>query len=137
MQISLRPHHFLCLRGYKGLNYSKSQNLYWMNLHDFLNKNPKTDIQIITGKDDLCSQCPAQFANGKSFCKDKVVEMLDEKISQILGLCAGKTYKYSDILNNIKKYMTVQKHQELCSECAWWKKGLCRDSFEKTNPPDV
>ena len=131
MKITLRPHHFLCLYGYKGLNYSKSQSGVWNKISMYLEQNPESDIVIKSGNDDLCEQCPAISEIKHLTCKSERVNKLDEKVKKILQLKQGETYSYKNIITRMKNAMNVQKHQELCSECAWWKKGLCRDSFAK------
>ncbi|MBP3820237.1 DUF1284 domain-containing protein [bacterium] len=130
MQISLRPHHFLCLQGYKGLNYSNNQVHIWNDVVNKLKTNPDTDILIINKNDYLCSYCPAKFKNSDSNCSEKSVQNLDRKVSEILNITEGKKYKYSEILEKLKS-ITIQKHEQLCSTCYWWIKGLCRDSFAK------
>ena len=131
MKISLRPHHFLCLQGYKGLNYSKSQANSWSRISKQLASNPDADILIIDGSDDLCRKCPAVLCGEKSRCIEDKVNKLDKDVSDILGLVKGQIYKYSEVLWKIKKSFTKEKHEELCSDCAWWQKGLCHDSFKK------
>lgn len=131
MKISLRPHHFLCIQGYKGLNYSNAQTVNWSSISYLLKNNPQTDIVILNGKDDLCKQCPSELIKHRAYCKENVVNGLDNKVSELLGIVVGHIYKYSEIQDKLNKFMTHQKHKELCSECAWWKKGLCKDSFEK------
>ena len=51
--IALRPHHFLCLPGYKGYNYNQAQVNSWDIISKQLKDNPDTDILIKSGKDDL------------------------------------------------------------------------------------
>ncbi len=129
MKISLRPHHFICLQGYKGLNYSKPQANSWRKISKELTGNPDADIFIISGSDVLCRKCPAISSNNAR-CNEYSVNALDNKIAEILGIKQGQTYKYSDILAKIKQNFTSKMHEQLCSDCAWWKKGLCRDSFK-------
>ena len=131
MKITLRPHHFLCLQGYKGLNYSKTQINSWSKISQKLEHNPDTDVLITGSSDDLCKKCPAILKNKKSRCIEQSVNYLDSKVAEILGIAEGEVYKYSDILEKIRKNFTKEKHQSLCQNCAWWIKGLCRDSFKK------
>ena len=131
MKISLRPHHLLCLQGYKGLNYSKIQANSWSKVSQFLCKNPDSDILIVSGADDLCEKCPALISSKKSQCIENSVNKLDKKVADIIGLVKGQTYKYSEIVKIIKNSFKKSQHEELCSNCAWWKKGLCRDSFDE------
>lgn len=129
MQITLRPHHFLCLQGYKGLNYSAKQANSWTKVSDILKNNPECDILIVNGKDSLCEKCPATITKNKSHCLEPAVNILDKKIRKLLGIKNGQIYKYNNITEKMNKVITKNIHQSLCSTCAWWKKGLCRDSF--------
>ena len=131
MKITLRPHHFLCLQGYKGQNYSKTQANSWSKISQKLEQNPDADILIAGSSDDLCKKCPALLKNEKSRCIEQSVNQLDSKVAEILDITKGEIYKYSEILEKIKKVFTKEKHEQLCSDCAWWIKGLCRDSFKK------
>ena len=133
MSIGLRPHHFLCLPGYKGYNYNQNQKTSWDRVSAYLNEHPDTDVVILSGKDDLCKQCPND-GKGTSVCKDNTVNELDEKVKSLIGVETGKTYKYSDILNRVKKTITEDIHKSLCQTCAWWQKGLCRDTFKEKEP---
>ena len=129
MKISLSPHHFICLQGYRGLNYSGLHANSWHKISEKLADNLDADIFIISGSDDLCKKCPAISSN-KARCIEQSVNSLDNKVAEIIGIKQGQTYKYSDILTKIKQNFTAKKHEQLCSSCAWWKKGLCRDSFK-------
>ncbi len=131
MKISLRPHHLLCLQGYKGLNYSKGNALSWAKISETLKQTPQSDILIIKGSDELCSGCPAIQNQNSARCIEKSVNALDNKVKKILKIRTGETYKYKDIVNKMNEIMTPEKHKELCSKCAWWIKGLCQNSFGK------
>ena len=131
MKIALRPHHFLCLKGYKGQNYNKLQIINWNNISQMLERNPQTDIMIIEGKDELCRECSCEISKGFSYCKDKFVEQIDKQVAQILDIKPNETYKYSEIQKRLEEKINPQIHKQICELCSWWKKGLCRDSFSK------
>ena len=133
MKIALRPHHFLCIKGYKGLNYNEAQTADWIRTAELLKQNPQSDVFIMGGKDDLCTLCPSNTWAGKIYCRENIVNSLDNKVAAILGLKIGNTYKYQEILEKLNRIMSAQKHKELCEKCVWWNKGLCKDSFEKQN----
>ncbi len=130
MKILLRPHHLLCLKGYKGLNYSKSSIKNWNSISNYLEKYPETDILIVNAKDDLCKKCPAAKFNLKSRCISYSVNNIDNKVKDLLQISENCMYKFSEIKTKLIKVITAQKQEELCHDCAWWKKGLCRDSFK-------
>lgn len=129
MKISLRPHHLLCIQGYKGFNYSKSQVSSWSSILKQL--YPGADILITSGYDDLCKKCPAILSKNQSKCLESLVDKLDKNIENVLNIKKGQIYKYSEILNRLQQRITTELHEQFCSDCAWWKKGLCRDSFKK------
>ena len=114
MKISLRPHHLLCLKGYKGLNYNQTQIMEWSKVSLELEKSSDIDILIVNSCDDLCKKCPAIINNKNLHCKTSAVEKFDNALSEKLN-----------------EIMTFEKHKNFCSSCCWWKKGLCQDSFTK------
>ena len=132
--ILLRPHHFLCLIGYKGHNYSDSQVRMWDKIASMLKKQPDTDVFITKGKDSLCKNCPASkkdgVTSGVGACYEKNILELDKKVKTLLGLRNDKGYKYSDVTKIMDKKITRKIHEKLCSACIWWQKGLCKDSFK-------
>ena len=130
MIISLRPHHFLCLKGYKGHSYNNVHTAYWGIISKILKDNPQTDILIQKGKDDLCTNCPSEIFKDKARCISSNVNKLDDKVINILKIKTGTQYKFSELQNKLDKIMTKDLHKKLCSSCAWWQKGLCRDSFK-------
>lgn len=130
MKISLRPHHFLCLQGFKGQSYNNVQVGYWGIISKLLKDNPQADVFIKKGKDELCANCSSEIFRNKFKCIEKNVSILDEKIINILGLKSGATYKFGEIEDLLHKKMTPEKHKKLCSLCTWWQKGLCHDSFK-------
>lgn len=131
MKVHLRPHHFLCLKGYQGYSYSKTHTQYMDTVSKLLKENPQTDVLISTGKDDLCSKCPSEINKERSYCHEKIVSELDKKVMALLGLSAGKMYKFNEISSKLNDIMNKDIHKNLCSMCAWWQKGLCRESFNK------
>lgn len=132
MEIGLRPHHFLCLPGYKGYNYNQAQKTSWDIISKQLRDNPDTDIVILSGKDDLCKKCPND-GTGTAVCRDNSVNELDKKVQNLIGLVTGQKYKFSEIMRRMAWVMTPEMHKELCSTCTWWRKGLCHDTFETKN----
>jgi len=113
------------------MNYSKEQTKYWKQVISLLKQNPDADVLIMRGQDCLCSGCPALDKNMDSSCRENSVNFLDNKIADILNIRTNSSYKYSEIVEKLNSIMTPKIHKELCSLCAWWKKGLCRSSFDK------
>lgn len=131
MKIELRPHHFLCLQGYKGQNYNKEQVKSWDYISNLLKNDSDIDVFIKSGKDDLCQNCAISANTTGSSCYENSVKTLDKKVEELLNIESGKTYRYWDVVQKANEKITPQKHEELCERCFWWLKGLCRNSFKK------
>ncbi len=131
--IKLRPHHFLCLQGYKGYNYNSSQVGVWDRVASVLKDKPSTVILVKKGKDSLCLTCPMsnKSQNGLFSCIEKNISELDKKVKSILGLKFGDKKRYSTVVKIMHEKINPKTHEELCSRCYWWQKGLCQDSFTK------
>lgn len=131
--INLRAHHLLCLPGYKGNAYSKTHSNSWDEVSVALKTNPDMQVKIIEGKDTLCKKCPNDGSNG-SKCNEKTLNIVDEKVKQILDLKDNVIYKFSELTDKLKAVMTPEKHKEFCGSCQWRAKGFCNDTFEKKEP---
>jgi hypothetical protein len=81
-------------------------------------------------EDSLCKTCTHSQSNNGT-CDRAFVQELDKKIKDFLKLKEDKVYKFKALKDKLFKMMTPQIHEDFCSNCGWWKKGLCHDTFEK------
>lgn len=130
--IRLRPHHLLCLPGYKGYTYSNKQKTNWDMLSLLVRYKPQLPIVIVEGRDALCVNCPNKKGS-KHACNELIIKALDEKVRALLDLQHRMKYKYGDLIANLKGILTPEKHKELCGDCHWRTFGLCEDTFAKNN----
>lgn len=128
--ITIRPHHFLCLPGYKGYGYSKEHANSWDRLSQSLAQYPNMKLKIVKGRDTLCEKCPNNGESGVN-CNENFLKKLDEKVKKLLGLDEKKIYRYDEILDKLKDLLDPKKHAELCGDCGWREYGLCKDTFKK------
>lgn len=125
--LEFRPHHFLCLPGYKGLNYDKNAKSSWDNLSKYLKENPDTQIKIVDGADSLCLSCPKKGVN----CTESMVGKLDEAVKKLLDLKVGGIYVYKELSDKLKNLLDPERHAKICGDCFWRVYGLCKDTFKK------
>lgn len=110
--IRLRPHHLLCIRGFRGKGYSEAfiRNMSEIvaNLNEAagqtdateyredygLTSNPacrgdsSLNVMIVFGADDICRCCPHLTDEG--VCdQDEKVSAYDRRAAEVLGLCEG------------------------------------------------
>ena len=117
-EIRLRPHHILCLHGFKGKGYSNAfiDNMYGV-LKD-LKANPRLKISLRIGLDLICSSCTEE---NLKICKktSSKVERMDRIILRRLRGLKRKT-TLTDLLplyyNNIKP----KDMRRICLLCQWF-----------------
>ena len=126
----MRPHHLLCLPGYKGISYSKEHANNWDRISKLILQYPEIRIKIISGQDTLCKKCPNSAEKNVS-CNEKWIKLLDEKVKSLVGLVDNKIYTYKELSSKVKDILNPTKHKSLCGDCQWRIYGLCKDTFSK------
>ena len=122
--INLRPHHLLCIPGYKGHGYSKE---FEANMEKVVNSlNQGTKVKITVGNDDICRSCLNPSSN---ICHSNFVNKLDSSVMNLLGLSEGDMVDYKETIQGLRAKIDADYHRQICSECIWMKKGLCTDTF--------
>lgn len=126
----LRPHHILCIQGYRGKGYNDEFVSNMDEIVYLLKNNPNHKVKLISKTDTICKHCPSNI--GEGLCKfQSKVAALDEKTLQNLSLEEDTEYVYDDILNYIKENLTIEKFESICKECEWYKFGYCFDALFK------
>ena len=128
--IAIRPHHFLCLPGYKGYGYSKAHATSWDRMTNILCNKDDVNVKIVSSCDTLCKTCPTQTSPNVQ-CNEYAVSLLDKCVKNLLDLKDGEIYSYKEQQEKLKKILDKNKHAEICEKCAWWIKGLCQNTFSK------
>ncbi|NIK79091.1 hypothetical protein FHS15_004249 [Paenibacillus castaneae] len=123
MTISLRGHHLLCLLGYRGMGYSEDFCVNMTNIYEMLRNEPGTEIEIITGPDDVCRAYPPDKAY---HCEGNVYD-LDEAVLAKLGLTVNERSSWQEICDRVAKRLIPSDISKLCTTCPWEKYGVCQE----------
>lgn len=123
MAIRLRGHHLLCLLGFRGMGYSVDFCANMTAIYETLRKEPQTEVEIITGPDDVCRAYPPDKAN---HCEGTVYG-LDEAVLKKLGLLAGTKESWSSLCSRVAASMVPEDISRLCTTCPWEKYGVCAE----------
>ena len=120
--LKLRPHHLLCILGFRGLGYSERfvENLRKVKDRYFQGEN----VEIVKGCDDICIECPFQ---SKGMCKlygNGVLE-IDREVAALLKLHFGDKLNSLDLLRRIAKLVDVDDMEKLCKGCPWKRLRYC------------
>ena len=114
----LRPHHLLCIEGFKGLGYSRDFVENMKMIISELKKGKK--FIIVKGVDDICMRCP--YCDGIE-CRNSYglsVGDMDNNVMDRLGILENVELDYSKIRKKI--YRVFQKKNDLdgiCDGCRW------------------
>lgn len=127
--IRIRPHHLICMQAYIGKGYSEEfvENMNFVVKS--LRENENQTIEIVDSNDDICLKCPNNINGTKCISNDKVL-FIDEKIVELLNLETGK-YSYRFLLEILEDKFNEKVFKEICSECEWYKHGICERLFKE------
>lgn len=122
--LHLRPHHLLCLLFYEGKGYDEAfvQNMDRLIAH--LHHHQMAQVLLTDGEDYICSCCPQRMENGQCVSNQKV-EMLDQRVIDTFHLKIGQYYDYHHLTHQLSKLLNEDNFKKICSECEWYKQGIC------------
>jgi uncharacterized protein len=124
----LRGHHLFCLLGYRGMGYSEEYVKNMTRLHQTLRENPKIQLQIVEGPDQLCEKYPN---SGVYHCKDINIYRRDAAILEKLGLTIGQIVNWEEIELLIRKSIVPSDIQHVCETCSWRAYGVCEEGIQE------
>lgn len=122
--IILRPHHFLCIPGYRGHGYSREFEANMEKVIKKLRQGKK--VKITLGQDDICSHC---LKPANNLCSYSYTAELDSKVMSLLKVQEGEIVDFKEKSGKLKEIMTPSIHMQVCQKCIWMKKGFCSDTF--------
>lgn len=123
MTIRLRGHHLLCLLGYRGMGYSADFCVNMTAIYETLRTKPETEVEIISGPDDVCRAYPPDKTN---HCEGTVYQQ-DAAILTKLGLAPNDRNSWHNICSRVAEKMIPSDISHLCASCPWEKYGVCQE----------
>jgi len=128
--ISLRPHHLLCIQGFRGQGYSPSFVANMARLIDRLEAEPDQEIQIVTSADDVCVACP-HLDDGDCVRPEQKVDEIDGRVLDQLGIADGDKLSWSTVLQIIDKKVQSSALGTICDGCRWVDLNYCTNGLEE------
>ncbi|MGL4107175.1 DUF1284 domain-containing protein [Clostridium sp. LP20] len=128
--LELRPHHINCLFFYRGMGYSEDFVMAMSSIENLLIENTDTEIGFILNCDILCTNCPNRL-KGNSCITEERIKILDLRAINEYGLDLNRKYKFTELKNSIYTTFDKEKFKNICSDCEWFKKGICSIEFIK------
>jgi len=127
--ISLRPHHLLCIQGFRGQGYSPSFIANMARLIDRLEAEPEQEIQIVTSADDVCIACP-HLDGGVCVRPESKVDEIDGRVLEHLKIVDGDILTWSMLLQTIDEKVHSSQLDSICDGCRWVDLDYCTNGLE-------
>lgn len=120
-EISLRPHHGLCLLNFRGKGYSDDFSRNMTAMQELLLRHPETRIRIAEGADDLCARCPNRRGHA---CSSEHPPLFDANVLRMTGHEAGEVMIWQEF-SSATEPLSLYHLDEACPDCEWL--SLCHE----------
>jgi len=128
--IYLRPHHLLCMQGFRGKGYSQE---FVENMTIIVNKlknDMNEEIVLIEKMDDICNFCPKMDKLSLQCETEKHIRELDQSVMNLLEIKYNEKYTMGKIVDILKKAITRSDFNKICENCSWKSLGYCEKGLE-------
>jgi len=126
--VRLRGHNVLCIQGFVGKGYSESFVANMTDVVDSLAKDD-TEVTLLDEPDALCAACPNLEDEGCALhgagTERRIVHQ-DRDVLRRLGLQAGETRRWSEIVDRIREHVRPDDLDAICGSCPWLPLGHCK-----------
>jgi len=113
----LRGHHLICLHFFNGEGYTPE---FIENLRNVLEKTKSGDVEISSGADDICEQCPhlKQFMCRYTEDADEGIREMDKRALELLKAQEGSKVEWHEIRKSIPE-LFHSWYDSYCNVCGW------------------
>ena len=139
--LPLRAHNALCLQGFRGEGYSPEFVDRMQAIYDTVREDPARRVKLLTEPDALCDACPnLESLRGCTLRgpgHEAHMREQDETVLERLGLEAGTTVAWSEVLERIKGSIRGDDLTDVCTICPWLPLGWCAEGIDalRDDPP--
>lgn len=121
--MNLRPHHLLCIQIFTGHGYNADFTAHMKSIVSELTENPKAEITVTQGCDELCKMCPNNI-NGVCNSLEKVA-LMDSDVLDICNLTYGENVLWTKASEKAMELIfETEMFNNICACCQWFE--LCR-----------
>jgi len=121
-EISVRAHHGMCFKYFKGEGYSDGFTKNMAEMKAFL-ENEDPEISVVNHADIVCKDCP-NLVERNCLSYEKV-NRYDEGVLSACELPSGQRLKYSDFSILVEeKVIKTGMREKICGDCQWTE--LCK-----------
>lgn len=123
--MNLRPHHLLCIQKFTGHGYNADFTEHMESIVSELTENPKAQIIVAQGCDELCEMCPNNIS-GVCASLEKA-DLMDSAVLSICGFAYGEKIPWTKAASKAReKIFKTEEFNNICACCQWFE--LCRNT---------
>lgn len=128
----IRAHNLLCIQGFVGKGYSPE---FVANMKAIVGGlGGEVPVTVLDEPDSLCAVCPNLRESGCTLHgegTEKGIVHQDRDVLLRLGLEAGQTVTWGEILRRIRASVKPDDLDEICGACPWLPLGHCREGLAR------
>jgi hypothetical protein len=125
--VRIRAHNLLCIQGFVGKGYSED---FVANMKAIVGGlGGATEVTVLDEPDSLCAKCPNLKASGCALHgegTERGIVAQDRDVLARLGLRAGQTITWGEILARIRQSVAPDDLDDICGSCPWLPLGHCK-----------
>jgi hypothetical protein len=132
--MQIRGHTLLCLQGFRGEGYSPGFIDNLAKIHRQLEQQPDTLLEVIDAPDAVCGACPQPRDAGCTLNGEQSEDQMraqDQDVLRRLGLKAGTSLRWREILHRIRASVTGTDLPAICGQCRWLPLGYCKEGIDQ------
>ena len=115
-ELTIRPHHGMCLAFFQGKGYSGGFTAHMAQVKESLEQDPA--VRLVVGGDEICTCCP-NLRGGVCTAADKV-ERYDRAVLAACGLEDGAVLPWRRFAQLVDgRILAPGRRQEICGDCQW------------------
>ncbi|HEX5136326.1 MAG TPA: DUF1284 domain-containing protein [Planctomycetota bacterium] len=128
----IRAHNLLCIQGFVGKGYSEE---FVANMKAIVGGlGGGTQVTVLDEPDNLCAKCPNLKATGCALHgegTERGIVAQDRDVLDRLGLEAGQTIAWGEILDRIRASVEPDDLDDICGSCPWLPLGHCKAGLKR------
>lgn len=134
-RLLIKPHHFLCILGFKGKGYSSLFVENFQNLVTTLTNDPDEPLQVTFKSDHICEPCPQR--QNRSCAQQTKISLLDQNHAKILNLHEGDRLSWNQAKAKLAVNMSLENFHHACQGCEWKALGFCETALKNLSKNQI
>lgn len=131
--LEIRPHHILCIFGWRGRGYDEQFTGNFNKIVDSLWQVKESELKLVAGADDVCRACPNYNFDQCRLETDTQLsaDAIDRRVLKRVDLKTGEIYRVKDLLSRVALDIRPAELISICDGCMWLELGWCAEGLTR------